>query len=544
MTLFHRWRLKRWSLVVLPVLLFLLLFQVGSSRYIDDQGTRVFLSDDAYRTLAVADGLRTHFSYRITADEPIPARNDVLWHALTAMVSRVLQDGTSAVLLLGLVFGVLTLRRLTVLSGQLFPFPLYSFLVAALLLLSPTLIQASLAGESTILAMWLIVSALVFHLEELAKTGRGLPLRATIFIGLAVWLRIEFLIVWFVLWLHSMIAVFIPARNKPYFGGVFFRGISHLFVLALFLLPVFLWNMHVLKVPWPRWPDTPLAADIWQIAGPEVAFSAMMDAVIIGWQMAYSAVWGTLVPARLWPSIFFLLGFVILIRDMIKTKELRPFLLFILIPLLLPFVYGLFFPYVGADSFTIVFDVFWFIGWLLSAYGAVRLPYLCEGWLRAGSLPVSAENGMRAAWAMAAVLLLLSATLANTSQSRRTAVALDLALIERAEIIDMVQRHGLHRDSFLTDRAGWLFWDQGLQAMDLRGEWSPRLLPYVAQNGLYDVNRLEEYLESLTPPPGVMVIWNEQYHELAEMLPEKRIIIPVYEKGHVLMVMGTWPGVF
>lgn len=542
MAYFHRWRVRRWALVGLPVFFFLLLCHLGSTAFVAPDGSRGFVADDAYRNLVVAEGLRTSRVYGLDVGQLIPARKDMLWRGLIAIGAWLTEDPSSASWFLGVLFGALTLLRIIRVGGLLFPLPLYSYFIAALLVMAPGLCRASLSGESTVLAWWLVASALCFHLQDMASTGKGLPLRATLCIGLALWLRIEFVVVWFLLWTHSLVAAWLPDGKRPYFGGAFFRGLSHLLICVLLLLPALSWNMHLLNVPWPRWPDVPLAANLWQTEGFSTALGLLFDSMRTGWSRAFTALWGTLIPARFWATLFFLLGYGILARDVLRNPDARPFLLFLLAPWVVPFAFGLIYPYAGDYSLQMIMGAFWFIGWLVAGYAVIRLPFVCEEWVRSRTWMIPEQTLFRIWWGAAVALLALSAMLGYTSVARRARVDWNIAQIERTEIVEMVERNGLHRDRFLTDRPGWLRWSQGLAVMDLQGEWSSGLLPFVGSGGRYD-DRLLIYLKNLTPPPGVIVLWDPHHHELIEILPEKRTLIPVYDDGRVLLAIGNWPGV-
>ncbi len=543
----HRWRLRRIIGWLVPVLAYLCVLSIMASSYRASGEGRAFVSDDAYRNLVMANVLKDAGVYGVSPDQPVPMVQDMLWRVGLAGAQFMVPDGLTAVRILGMLFGVLALLQLIRLCQVVFPYPLFGYYTAGLVVLAPGLAAAALSGLAVPLAMYLVTAALVRHLENISGSGSGIPLASVCFIGLAMWVRLEFIVVWLLLLTHSLVWGAIPGERRPSLLTVVLRGVNGILILALFLLPVLAWNMHVLQVPWPRLPGVPLTANLWAIEGAGAAWSATVHVMGEGWESAGVRFREHAFPGMALGRVFFWIGCLLLVIQAVRSREERPFALFLLMtPIMVPFLFGLAYPYVGWTSLPIIAASFLPVMVAITAYGVVRLPFVVES-VAGPWLPprLTTDRSFAVWWGAAGGLLILLSVSAQVRETRAETQSLRAQLEERAWLASLIDKEALTRDRFISDRPGWLVWRHGLAMLDLRAEWSPDLLPFVSLEGDYDVDPLGAYVERLNPPPGVLVVWNPDFQPLAGILPHAEIMQEPDEErpDRALVVMGTWPGV-
>lgn len=518
-----------------------------ASTYRSAGEVRALTSDDAYRNLVVANVLNEARVYGVFADQPVPMVQDMLWRVAVAAMQIMVPDGLSAVRMLGMLFGVLTLLQLIRLCRVIFPYPLYGYYASALVVLAPGLAAAALSGLAAPLAMFLVTAAVVWHVENITGSGPGLPFSATALLGLALWVRLEFLVVWLLLFVHSLLWSAIPGERRPSFLNAVLRGVNGLLILALFLLPILAWNMWVLQVPWPRLPGVPMAADLWAIEGAAAAWSAMVNLMREAWSSGYAQFRAYALPNVVLGRLFFWLGYLLLIIQAIRSEEERGCaLLLLLTPLLVPLLFGLVYPYMGWSAWPTLAQSFQPVLLAIAAYGVIRFPFVVEGlgrkWI---PRPWTGRRVFAGWWALVGGVLILSAVVAQMRDTRAETKQLSARMDERAWMNEVIEEQGLMRDRFISDRPGWLVWRHGLAVLDLRAEWSPEMLRYVDLQGEYDIAAFSKYIEQLYPPPGMLVVWDSAYYGLSEIMPAAEVIQEPDEDhpDNALVVMATWPGV-
>ncbi len=543
----HRWRYRRILGWLIPLLAYLCVLTLMASSYRSADKGRALVSDDAYRNLVVANVLNEARVYGVYADQPVPMVQDMLWRVALAATQIIVPDGLSAVRILGMVFGVLTLLQLIRFCRVIFPYPLYGYYTAGLVVLAPGLATAALSGLAVPLTMFLVTTAVVRHVENITGSGPGLPLAATCLIGLALWVRLEFVVVWFVLFVHCLIWSAISGERRPSFLNAILRGLNGLLILALFLLPILAWNMWVLQVPWPRLPGVPMAADLWAIEGAGAAWSATVILMREGWAEGYAQFGAYALPNVALGRLFYGIGFLLLIIQGVRSEEERGCaLLLVLTPLLAPFFFGLAYPYMGWSALPTLAQSFQPIFMAIAAYGVIRFPFVVEGlgrkWI---SKQWTGERVFAGWWAVVGGILILLAVAAQVRDTRAESRLLSARMAEREWLDSVIEQQGLIRDRFISDQLGWLVWRHGVAMLDLRAEWSPDMLRHVDLQGEYDTERLSAFMEQLNPPPGVLVAWDPVFHPLAKIMPSAEIIQEPDEDDpdSALMVMATWPGV-
>lgn len=532
---------------MIPALAFLFLLNMAASFHRNEAGDRLFLHEDAYRNLVVADTIVNEGIYGARAGVPIPIFQDALWRLLIAGFHFVVPDVTTAAFMLGVCFGLLALIYALRFTVRVFPYPFYMYLTAALLVLGPGLVTTSLAGTGAVLGLFFVLMAAWLHVEDLATQGRGLPASAAALIGLAAWLRIEYLVVWLALWVITLISVPLPADKRPTLAVAFFRGLRGLFICAMLLLPIFAWNMHLLKVPWPRLPSVPMAADAWGTEPPLQALALTWGWIRVGWYEAFATLFAHALPRGFFGFVFYILGAGVLIVDLLRLRDQRPYALLLLLPWMVPFGYGLLYPFVGPEAMTMVISSLSPFGWMVAAYGVAQVPFLFQLWGRR-YLPATIPE-MRLYqgwWGITALILVLAAWGSGVRESRANRNALAEFDAEQTVISAAIAEQALMRDRFFTDRPGTLRWRHGVAVIDANGEWNPTLLSFVRPQGGLDPDRLESYMERMRPPPGVMVFWHPRNYALVRLLPNDEWIIapPEDAREGLLMAIGNWPGVF
>lgn len=518
----YRWRFQRFAGWVIPLVILMLIFTRLVSIQVAPDGSRFFIDDQAYQHLVISENLNQTLQYGALPDEPLPMVDSMIWQGLMAVAQFFPFSADSAAVGLGVIFAMVTLLVLIRLSHSIFAFPLYAHVSAALLVLSPTLIMEALRGTGAPLGMALTAGALTLHIESMRKSGHGLPLSAAALLGLALWMRIEFVVIWLLLWLHAAIAAFIPAEKRPGRVATFFRGLNGMLIFALFLLPIATWNMLHMGVPWPRLPNVPLAADIWAHMGAGAAWQTTQAQIMQGLAVSSELFRQTAWPGGFFFGLFFLLGYVLMAVQVIRSSDDRVLLLFLLIPWVTPFFMALLYPYLGSASFSTVSVSFAPILLLMVSYGVVRLPFIVRSIVRERIPQLTSDQTFRIWWGAAGAIMLLVALLGMARERR--ALAADIARHDemRQVITRTIEEHGLIRDHFLTDRPGWLTWAHGLRVVDIRSNWTPPLLRAVALEGGYDPERLTAYMGTLAPPPSVVIVWDEAFYQHANVLRDPR----------------------
>ncbi len=509
-----RWQVQRVASWVGAMLVLLLLAIMVLPSHRTATGEREFLADEAYRNLVVAQTLRQSSTYGIHADHPIPMFNDTLWRGLLAASHWLFDDLRVGVNAWGLVLTIITLSLLMRLSRLVFPFPLFVYFVGGLFILRPGTIAGALSGLATPLALCLVTAAVVFHLERLAVTGRGLPVRSAVCIGLAAWLRLEWIVVWLALWLHVFIVAWIPAPQQPRAGASFFRGLNGLLLIALLLLPLFAYNASHLQsiwagqwIPWLRLPGIPMAADAWATLGAATALAETVTHIQAGWRLGFAAMGNLLFGQGLFVALFFTIGYVLLLIQGIRSREDRGHLFFVLWPWSVPFFFGLLYPYVGVDGLEVLIQSVAPVLTLVVAFGAVRMPFVFASSFSKRWPAYTSDQMFRYWWTGAGAILVLALMVGQWQQTRGYRAALNTRMDERQTLTQAIEENGLMRDRFVTDEPGWLVWRHRARVMDLQGEWTPQLIEALDATGAFEPDALERVAFRMQPPPTAVVLW-------------------------------------
>ncbi len=523
-----KWRALRFVSWLLPLLAYLVVVLMALSSQRTPDGERAYVADEAYRSLVVGRTLVEARIYGASRTETIPMLHDTLWHGLIGAVSVVIRDPSAVATLLGVLFGALTVLLLIRLCRSVFPYPFYGYFTAALLVLTPRLATLSLSGTSTPLAMCLILAAIVEHIESLSRTGKGLPKRSSLYIGLAMWLRLEFVVVWILLWVHALLMSCLPADKKPKLAISLCRGVNGILLMALLVLPIFLWNQaQPIRVPWPRLPDVPMAANDWVELGSAAAWSATVSWIGEGTTEARSLMRSEAMPPGFWARLFFALGWLLLLYQVIRTRESRVLSFFLLPPLIMPVLMGPLYPYLGGHSFALIAASMRPVMILLVSYGVVRFPFILQSFLGKKLPLLTTDRAFNVWWGGAGGILVLM-TVLNLSNDVRTQRQ-ELAQLDahRQLISEAIDEYGLSRDRFASDELGWLVWTHRVRFMDLSTAWTPRLLMLLAAHSQLQEELLWQHIAALDAgrQPTVWLIHAEEKTSLRHGLANPQIVL-------------------
>ena len=540
-----KWQLQRGTAWCLPLIFLVVLFATLEFRFRQEAGERLFPGDEPYRHLVMARSIQTAQAYHWHASAPIPMVGDVAWRGLLALGVRRLGDDLTVALLFGLAGVGLSLLLLQGLAERLFPYPVCIGFTAAYALLTPLLYRASFSGTSQALAMVLIVAAVQRHIADLARRGRGLPFSATVLIAMAMWVRVELVVVWLALWLHTGALAWLPGEERLSPMAVALRGLNGLLFLALCTLPMLAWNQRVVEVPWPRLPHAPLAADIWIEAGPAAGWHATSHWMQMG-VSEVAALWrNAVLPGGPISVVLAVIGMVLIAGQARHTERFRHYTVLGLLPLVAWVLWIPLYPYMGGSSGPVLAVATAPFLLLLAAYGVVYLPFQFGNRLL-HRLPGWSERRLFAGWwGVAGTLLLGEALISQATFVRNHTATLRNQAETRRAISDILLAEGLNRDRFITDQPGWLVWQHRVAVVDLTGEWSPRLLASIDAEGGFDLERLTHYLGHLRHPPTAALLWAPAHQVHTQWLAEPQQLWPPPDAapGQPLLVIDATAGV-
>ncbi|NCC51995.1 MAG: hypothetical protein EOM20_12375 [Spartobacteria bacterium] len=533
----HRWQFQKIIRPLLPLLVLLLLLCVVIGRQKALGVSRAFAGDDAYRHLTYARVLAQTGTYGLIANETRPATYDVVWRLILGFSNWIRLDPMASAYLFSALCGVFTVLMVLRIARLLFPFPPFIIFAAVLFVISPGFIGALLSGTCLPLAMCLITAATLFHIEGLLGRRRVLPMSSATMIGLAMWLRTEFMLVWVVFALHAWLLSLL--RNKGYSAPapvgdddqdncatlVFLRGIAGFLMLALFLLPMVTWNSIWIKVPWPRMMGAPLAMDIWARVSIAEAFRRSTEITM----QALPALYGMMlhIPALGWgiERVFFWFGILVLVALSVWRHEERPFTVVLAIPLLLPLLYALIYPYTGKASVTILFHTFAPQAVLMMAFGIFRLPILVEGVYRKYKEGLPAAYGFRIWWCVTGSILMLICFAHFWVYTTRQNVALLAMSEKRAALKQALDAHDPTGRSLATDAPGWLTYTYDLNTiLDFSDEAAPDVLACLGPKGGLDPYKFKQLIDQVQP--DYLLRWTKET-AYVESLVKGMVVYPV-----------------
>jgi len=507
----HRWYFQRLFRWLIPALLFLVALCALVIEQKASGGGLDFPKDDAYRSLAVARTLVVQQVYGLGDRPAMPAVRDALWYVSVAITGLCTGSYTTAAYLLGAIFGLVTLVIYIRITRLLFPFPPFIMYTAVLLIVASGLLISSIDGTSQALATFLVSALILLHLEGLSERKLPLPLIMAVLVGLLVWIRIEFALLWIVLVIHGMFVCRGRSDKESATAFTITRGLTGMMLLALFLFPLLAWNLHVLDVPWPQSIDAPMTMDAW--TSPADAFHQYLGLVKVGIRGAYTHLHsipflsGRFERWLTWFGVLFIAGI------SFGREEERSISVFLFLLLLTPLFYGLIYPFSGWAPADEIFSTFGPFCVLAAAFGIFRVPFLIENLYRKWKEGLPAATGFNVWWiAMGSILMVVSLVRAGSLIHGRMA-----RITVQKSLRENVAKEVGSLEPVATDLPGWLVYANNLSVIDLTGESTPEILACLERDGDgFDEEELKQYLQEMKA--ASLVIWSPDYDMVFDVL--------------------------
>ncbi len=513
----HRWHYQRMVRLLVPMLLFLFLLCIVLASQKRAGPGLAFVEDSAYAHLAVADSLLKTQTYGFNPQEPIPVIHDALWRLAIAAVASVLPDPKTAVYLLGAVFSLVVLMTAIRLARLLFPFPPFIMYSVVLLVLTPPLLADSLAGTSVSMAGALFMLAVLLHIEGLSGRRPLLSAGTAFLVGLLMWVRIEFVLVWIVFSAHAFILSFFPGKKgtTPLYAVT--RSITGLLLQALVVFPLLAWNVQVIQVPWPQIIGAPFSMDYWVSASAGGALGHYVSLFSRGVPEAYARLYaipflsGVFEKALTWFGVLF-----IAVLSVWREEE-RPYTVALAGLLLFPLFFALLYPYVGWDGAGILFSVMGPLCVLCASFGIFRIPFLIENLYRKWKEGIPAATGFSIWWiVMGSILLVVCLARSTVALKERKALLRERAAA-RQVVDDAIRQGQLDGRLYVTDRPGWLAFAHKARLVDLSGEGTPGVLACLDEQGGLDPADLGVFLAERKPDS--LVLWEARNQFVETLVP-------------------------
>ncbi len=504
-----RWALPLAMLVILVGLQLLARRQLGLGQALADE--------DAYANLAVLQCLDQHGTYGFMADTPIPAHRDVLWRLVLWLALPVAGSPYRAAVLAGVVCAGLTLLVMARLARLLFsfrPFTLYTMLLVTLI---PGFLPAVISGSAAPLATLLVSWACLLHIEGLLGRHPPLSVNLAFAVGLACWVRIEFGLLWLLFALHAgLIALATGSgRERARFDLLAFRVARGLLLIAVYLVPLVIWNLTVIQAPWARLADTSLTLGA-PGGGPFLWLRESLALVRWALPESYRLFAATPLLAGAWALVLFAVGAVVLLVLGLAFVEERAFTLPVLAAVVLPAGCAVIYPWAGFDAAPLLYSSLAPVLGLVIAFGVFRLPFLvASAWGRWRQ--ARPETWGINAWliTMGSIVLALCA-LESAACVRETWRNMADHLALRDAVARQWPAGGEAPPRCLTDAPGWLAWYFPARIMDVQGMAYPPMLKCHRRWGALDADRLMEALRA--QPPELLLLTGPRPALLLEIL--------------------------
>lgn len=511
----HRWalhRLLRWllPLVMMTGVLAALLVERRAA------GSSVFLEDRAYADMAVARTLVLDGTYGLQPGAPCPAVRDTLWRLALAAAGWLVGSVRVAALLLGTVCAVGTLLLVLRLARLLFPFPPFILYSSVLLIAAPGLLTHAISGTSRPLATLLVTAACLLHVEGMRDRRPVLSLGCAVLVGLLAWIRLEFVLVWFVFWVQAVLRITPEGPGKGRRQAALVRGATGLLLMAILLLPLFVWNLHVLGVAWPQAAGAPMTLNAWadrplgETAGRSVMLALRALPPLFGPASGVFLLQPFLGRLLVW----FGAGLIGVLTA--RRGEEYPYLLVPLLLVLLPVGLAILGPYLGADSAAVVLGSLAPLFLLTASFGLFRLPFALENLYRKWKAGLPEATGFDIWWTAAGGLLLLWALMGMGRFAARAAGERADAVQARQYVSDALVSGRTRAARILTDAPGWLAFTHAIPVLDLGGEFTPGLLPALRPDGRWRPDGLAEFL--LEQPADLLILWRDGAEDVMSAL--------------------------
>lgn len=518
----HRFIKLRIVRAALPVFLLLVICFVFALQVRSSSQMGLYADYSVYEDFVfgkqLADGV-----WGLGANTPGLAGANTLWRILLACGAFFGFSVELWVLGLNVLVGVLILLVVVRFCRLLFPFPPYVLCSVFLLVLASGFIPQLFSGSSQPIAALIVSLLLLFHVEGIRGSKQLLSVAQAFLLGILIWFHVEFAALWVVLFVHAFcFKSQIPEGSRDESTGVllitrFFIG---LLLMALFLLPMMVWNVRIADIPWPASVDAPLSF------GMNDAFATGVQAwinQIPGFIHAQYADWTDVSFLQHWFfRICFFLGASVLTGVAVWRREERAYTVLVFLLLLLPPVLALFRPVLGAQGAHAVMQAFAPGLICLVAYGFFQLPLVLEKMQVDRKKRLPAPVGVDVVWIAAASLVMVFAVFSAIGQWSKFMHTHKEVQEDRMAVDRFVQAHSLDATPCISDIPGWVAWWYASDVYDLSGHATYQLLPCHAQGGGFDRNCLLQ-LFSDSMPAGWMWVTQPDWMTLADEMGGRRI---------------------
>lgn len=471
----------------------LILFTVSASVLVGlhrSAGLHPQLGDtSAYLDLSVANHLNDHSKYLASKEDLMPYTGNVLWQHLLAISTKVIKDPVIASYLLGYIFSLCTLLVCVRIARRLLGFQPYVIAALCFLALSPAMLYAATSGGPLALAMLLVCLALELHLQGLKGPRTVLPASAALFVGLAMLIRIEFILLWGICWLHAGIASTMHGKQRLKPAVIAIQGLSGLLLCLVFVWPLVNKNVHLVKVGWPA---------------PVQVVSSLVTRLVESFQLLLAS--SILGPVE---GIMLLFGLIMAAYSLSVYRRQAASLLPILLATVLPSSYALLSVFTGWGGAKLVLHALAPLYILTGVYGFFRFPGIIK----------AVNNGKgRGAIAGFSLLLLVIALVrivlfAGTDLKQRKAFH-----AWQEHYVDLVEQEELVGGICFTDQPGWIGYSLLQRPIDLSGRSSVAVLKCARSAGGLDEDKILALTR--TRKPELLVLWEPDLFPFAERVEQ------------------------
>jgi hypothetical protein len=506
----HRWRfqeLMRWLLPALAL--------AGTWCVLLSHQRRIglgleFPSDEAYAGLAVARTLAESRTHGLAADHPAPVMRNALWRLVLASGARMSGGVVAAAYLANLLAGVVLLWLILRVARWMFPFPPFMAFAGLLWVATPGMATRALDGGPEILASMLVVAAVLRHVGAQFRHRRSLSLSAALLVGLLMWIRLEFVMLWVVFILHGAVAALLGRLGRRGRSDVGVRGLNGLLLILLVVFPLVAWNVRAIGVPWPRPPGAPLSLDAWGVSagGALKAWAEQSKQALAGvGEIVARNPW----MAETWSAALVLAGLGLALALFLVPSEPPVLGVLPLVVLLLPVLGCGMAPYLGPEGGGMVAIAVTPLCCLAAAYVVFRTPFLIESAVRRRRKGLPETSIFGVIWAVVGAAALVASGL----RAVRAAGGRLEDLAQQEDGRRVVREHAAGDTGLIaTDRPGWLRYALGAPVMDLSGEFEPRVLAVLDAAGGLSQEKAGALLDEFHPQR--LVLWESRHAGLAD----------------------------
>lgn len=525
--------LKSFLSRLLPILLLLLLLCAVLGLQFQNAAHETGLTEEAYVNLSVARTLVNDSHYGLGPEQDVPLLRDTLWRLAVWGVARWGGTVAGASLLLSALGAVCILLIVVRWAEQMardFTFVVCTGLLAAV---APSLISDTIAGTSDVLAVALVTGACLIYIQETAYQSKPLPLTSALLLGMAAWIRIEFVLLWPILGVHAL--AFHSGHTRGTSGAGFERTawLAVRWWLGFVLLigaigPMLIWNMSVLHVPWPRLPGTPMGGEQWS-ADPMAALAATGRLMAAGLPEAYARL-GEIPFLRIPVArVATWVGLAVVAFGSVRDVHIRPFTLPLFILVLLPPFYVLVYPYVGWESLPLMLGTTGPMLVAVAVYGIWQLRPVQKrlaARFRVGHGP----EYMYAVLPTGLFLVVLCFSAMDTATLlEKDATQVEHRVAIRSSLLAEMEAGRLASQVVVTDEAGWLTYNRAAKVIDLSGEFTPQVLACLTPSGILSEGQLQRLFRA--EEPDTFVLWNAGYRTLDVGFDVEQVELPALRGG-------------